>query len=1034
MEVNKIQLRGISRSPSDRMTSDGGCAESLNMFLHEDESAPVLIPKDITGNLGLPANLQAERIFIHKTLSYENIIVFNSNTNEIVSYINEKPIPICSMLDKNVTFNSIGNTLVIGSESNIQYFIFKDGSYNPLGNKIPFPVIQFKPRYYSKITFSKRETISFHIDETSSSGQESDFWLSHGNYTEQTWNELNKATEKDPIKNPGTQTVNNICKELAKNIYAQAEAEEVFIDPVFVRYAVTLYDGTVTSSIPFLMPGGSENPFLLRYTKKASSVYKALGSGESAPKAELYNASNNESILCKARYPYTIEANLLSDINELENWKDLIKSIDIYICAKEDHNYTDIFATTCERQGVGDYAPNYYHHSSPIEGSFLSEYKHTKYTETYLLLSIGGEEYKKNFITRLLEKSLFYKIESINYRTDKTRLQELKEGTKLNLSSYFNNYDALISKKDILIDDDMLHSDILWSNSRALNNSLLVTGVYEKLGSGAKTTSCPLVDIAAMDNLAKDITPDSIWTYLNPEIVPENYAESIELSFLFTIEENGIEYFVEQKNLEGSNLFKDANFSYYGWILFPHKNCKKVAVYKTGTQYGAEFEMHEHPYLDCSYTYLGLSTNIATHLDIIGDTISIPLESRRITRLNKLYKTTLDNPFIYKKENIYTFQSKVLSTAIATDALSQGQFGKFPLYVFTEDGIWTMQITDDGTFVNPSPLPRHVCINPDSITSIDNAVVFVTDQGVMMLQGAQVVNISPDMNGRHYTIEIVARTIIEGQKDFKDLLPVLSDSTHFMAFVKKASIAYDYAGKRLIFFKEDEAYQYIYKLDTNTWHKMALAGFDLIQPINSYPECLVQGKHKETSKFLVCIDNLSGYPAESILQMVEGYFPYKISTKEFEDFLDGKHNFLVTDISYNSIEEAAIILDGVGVQTTIEVIEDVYTSVYDLSTSLDLSLDQPTANGVIVTRPFDLGHPDVFKTITDIRVRGQYHKGAVKFILLGSNDGFNFYVLNSLRGKSWKLFRLIILADLEPTERISWVDVQYETRFTNRLR
>lgn len=108
--------------------------------------------------------------------------------------------------------------------------------------------------------------------------------------------------------------------------------------------------------------------------------------------------------------------------------------------------------------------------------------------------------------------------------------------------------------------------------------------------------------------------------------------------------------------------------------------------------------------------------------------------------------------------------------------------------------------------------------------------------------------------------------------------------------------------------------------------------------------------------------------------------------------------------------------------------------VYNLSTILDAQESKTPIQGVIATRPLDLDEPDVFKTITDVRIRGQFRKGAVKFILLGSNDGVTFSAISTLRGKAWKLFRIIILADLQPTERISWIDVQYETRFTNRLR
>jgi hypothetical protein len=81
-----------------------------------------------------------------------------------------------------------------------------------------------------------------------------------------------------------------------------------------------------------------------------------------------------------------------------------------------------------------------------------------------------------------------------------------------------------------------------------------------------------------------------------------------------------------------------------------------------------------------------------------------------------------------------------------------------------------------------------------------------------------------------------------------------------------------------------------------------------------------------------------------------------------------------------------------------------------------------------------MDNPDVFKTIIDVRARGQFPEGAVKFILQASNDGINWATLSTLRGSSWKLFRLFILADLQPTDRISYIDVQYETKFTNRLR
>ena len=72
--IKQIQLRGISRTPSDRLSEDGGLSESLNMYMDTAENAPAILPEDVTTKIGLPEGLQAERIFIHKTANYQNPI------------------------------------------------------------------------------------------------------------------------------------------------------------------------------------------------------------------------------------------------------------------------------------------------------------------------------------------------------------------------------------------------------------------------------------------------------------------------------------------------------------------------------------------------------------------------------------------------------------------------------------------------------------------------------------------------------------------------------------------------------------------------------------------------------------------------------------------------------------------------------------------------------------------------------------------------------------------------------------------------
>lgn len=457
----------------------------------------------------------------------------------------------------------------------------------------------------------------------------------------------------------------------------------------------------------------------------------------------------------------------------------------------------------------------------------------------------------------------------------------------------------------------------------------------------------------------------------------------------------------------------------------------------TSTYYG-EFDMRPFPSLSCSYTESEYGKELRSLLgkdkpalwDML-DSYKSPVDEIK----NKLYVSKQDNPFFFPIEGRYTFSSSVLSAAIATTALSQGQFGQFPLYVFTEDGIWAMETASDGSFVTSKPLSREVCSNPDSITSIDNAVVFVTKKAVMMISGSQVANISAYMNGRHYIPNESAQGVIGRQEGFAEFIPAVTDEDPFMLFMQDAKVAYDYTGERLVFISpSNKEFQYVYKVDTQTWHKVAFEGFDLVMPLNSYPECLVQGKHTETLKELVCLDNTSSHNTQTLLSMVQDLFPYEISVEKFDAFLKGNEPLSIKGMDISSVEEIEAVLLAEAVNTAREERTADITHVYDLSTILDASRKQDTAKGILITRPFDLGMPDVYKSITEIRIRGDYDKGNVKWLLQGSDNGRDFYTLTSLRGKSWKMFRIFILADLEPTERISWIDIDFEPRYNNRLR
>ena len=44
---------------------------------------------------------------------------------------------------ENVNITSIGKTLIVSAEGNIHYWLWKQSGYNPLGNIIPTPNVEF---------------------------------------------------------------------------------------------------------------------------------------------------------------------------------------------------------------------------------------------------------------------------------------------------------------------------------------------------------------------------------------------------------------------------------------------------------------------------------------------------------------------------------------------------------------------------------------------------------------------------------------------------------------------------------------------------------------------------------------------------------------------------------------------------------------------------------------------------------------------------------------------------------------------------
>ena len=103
-----------------------------------------------------------------------------------------------------------------------------------------------------------------------------------------------------------------------------------------------------------------------------------------------------------------------------------------------------------------------------------------------------------------------------------------------------------------------------------------------------------------------------------------------------------------------------------------------------------------------------------------------------------------------------------------------------------------------------------------------------------------------------------------------------------------------------------------------------------------------------------------------------------------------------------------------------------------LNGDIDADGDTRGTPVIVITRPIKFGDMSL-KSIKRMLTRHNCELG-VKTILYGSRDGINYSRLTSLRGRPYRYYILALFASMTQQERISAVSIDWERRFTNKLR
>ena len=220
-----------------------------------------------------------------------------------------------------------------------------------------------------------------------------------------------------------------------------------------------------------------------------------------------------------------------------------------------------------------------------------------------------------------------------------------------------------------------------------------------------------------------------------------------------------------------------------------------------------------------------------------------PTERNGIEKRNTLKVSAVDNPFYFPTAQTYKFEGDIVGLASNAEAISTGQFGQYPLFVFTDTGIWAMGVDTNGqgAYVTQSPFSREVC--DGAICPVSGGVVFTTKRGVMAISGGQVVELSKPLDGLEELMFDNSETLIDAIFNKAGIIRDLTYSINpIRVYLDGAKLAYNYLHNEVILSNKAYSYSYVYSLDNQTWG-MIDTTFDITT--NKYPELVVfdkQGK------------------------------------------------------------------------------------------------------------------------------------------------------------------------------------------------
>lgn len=311
-------------------------------------------------------------------------------------------------------------------------------------------------------------------------------------------------------------------------------------------------------------------------------------------------------------------------------------------------------------------------------------------------------------------------------------------------------------------------------------------------------------------------TEDEIVTIPFMPIV--SYADPRATKLRILAEKNNVYYEIQVFTLRAHPFMTMAYYANYDDVL------NSFVVTQDGED--PEYKCYKHLLVSVDNTpeeIIGGEADRTPYFDVT----TIQTDNRYYLDENRLQVSRIDNPFVNEAKHSYQIggqDSKIIGLATSSIQVSEGQYGEFPLFIFTNEGVYTLKQGIDPAILysSISPVSKERLI-PGTICEISQGIVYATSDGVKLLSGTSIKNLSDGiMTG--FDNPLLAND------EYNDLLDGTTinniniydyiDSQPFQTYLNGAKFAFDSYESELIVCNPDYNYSYIYNLKFNLWYKI----------------------------------------------------------------------------------------------------------------------------------------------------------------------------------------------------------------------